>query len=153
MIVGICISNRNSCAVSSDPRRVSFDNRPTRISSRRNVNMLQQEIRFNDSLSFLEAYRLRGWWRDVTQDFILLNVRRLRRFFENEEDFVVKKKKCVSKAWYLGGGGEEGRCMWLPTLVGYCTNRCDYSIKTFLSVSRGEGRILPILFFFSNSGG
>jgi hypothetical protein len=29
--------------------------------------------------------------------------------------------------------GSEGR-MWLPTLVGYCTNRCDHSIKTFLSV-------------------
>lgn len=56
--------------------------------------------------------------------------------------------------------------MWLPTLVGYCTNRCDHSIKTFLYVSRGEGRLFLLYFirilfifilffilFFSNGDG
>lgn len=92
------------------------------------------------------------------------SVRWPRRFFENEEDSggTKKKKKCVSKPDISYGGGGGGR-MWLPTLVGYCTNRCDHSIKTFLYVSRGEGRLFSSLFhsysfyfhfiFFSNGDG
>jgi hypothetical protein len=76
----------------------------------------------------------------------------------------VKKKKCVSKLdislfWWRRRRGSEGR-MWLPTLVGYCTNRWDNSIKTFLSVFQELKREILFFFFisfvfvfFSNSDG
>lgn len=130
-------------AVSSDSRRVSFDNRPrTHFKEKSKIWI----IRYRMIAIFLYKRPIHwGWWRDVIQDRILLNRGADHNISLNESPRGKKEEEeeVRQQARYMVEEEREGvrDVCGFPRLVGYCTNRCDHSIKTF---SRAE----EILFYF-----